>query len=189
MLGWRLPNQLREHHVPGLNLTRAEAAVRSALLAVDSYDVVLDLTSDEKTFNAHTTVKFSAKTPEPTFIDVVAGSLTGATLNGTALDVSGFDGESLHLIPAAGANVLAVDAVANYMNTGEGLHRFVDPADGEVYLYSQFETADARRMYACFDQPNLKATFTLTVEVPDHWEVISNNPVASKESIREGVTR
>jgi aminopeptidase N len=175
--------------VPGPNLTRAEAAERSALIAVDSYDVVLDLMSDEKTFIARTTVKFTAKAPGATFIDVVAASLASATLNGSALDVSGFDGESLHLTPTSGANTLVVDAVANYMNTGEGLHRFVDPADSEVYLYSQFETADARRMYACFDQPNLKATFTLTVDVPDHWEVISNNPVASKESLREGVTR
>jgi aminopeptidase N len=175
--------------VPGLNLTRAEAAERSDLIAVDSYDVVLDLTSDEKTFIARTTVKFTAKKPGATFIDVVAASITSATLNGSALDVSGFDGESLHLTPALGANTLIVDAIANYMNTGEGLHRFVDPADSEVYLYSQFETADARRMYACFDQPNLKATFGLTVDVPDHWEVISNNPAASRESIREGVTR
>jgi aminopeptidase N len=175
--------------VPGLNLTRAEAAERSELIAVDSYDVVLDLTSDEKTFLAKTTVKFTAKRPGTTFIDVVAASLTSATLNGASLDVSGFDGESLHLSPSLGANTLVVDAVANYMNTGEGLHRFVDPADGEVYLYSQFQTADARRMYACFDQPNLKATFTLTVVVPDHWEVISNNPVASKESVRDGISR
>lgn len=175
--------------MPGLNLTRAEAAERSTLISVDSYDVVLDLTSSPETFNSRTTVKFTAKAEGTTFIDVVAASLASATLNGSALDRSGFDGESLHLTPTVGGNTLVVDAVARYMNTGEGLHRFVDPADDEVYLYSQFETADARRMYACFDQPDLKATFTLTVDVPDHWEVISNSPVASKVPVRDGVTR
>ena len=59
-----------------------------------------------------------------------------------------------------------------YTNTGEGLHRFIDPLDGETYLYSQFETADAKRMYACFDQPDLKATFTIHATVPEHWEVV-----------------
>ena len=175
--------------MPGLNLTRAEAAERSALLSVDSYEVVLDLTSGAETFNSRTSVKFAAKSEGTTFIDVVAASLTSAILNGTALDTAAFDGESLHLTPTLGTNTLVVDALARYVNTGEGLHRFVDPADGEIYLYSQFETADARRMYACFDQPDLKATFTLTVDVPDHWEVISNNPVESKVSVREGVTR
>ena len=175
--------------MPGLNLTRAEAAERSALISVDSYEVFLDLTSGVETFKSRTSVKFAAKTEGSTFIDVVAASLTSAILNGTALDTSGFDGESLHLTPTTGTNTLVVESLARYMNTGEGLHRFVDPADGEIYLYSQFETADARRMYACFDQPNLKATFTLTVDVPDHWEVISNNPVESKVSVREGVTR
>ena len=58
--------------------------------------------------------------------------------------------------------MLVVDADLLYTNTGEGLHRFVDPLDGETYLYSQFETADAKRMFACFDQPDLKAAFTLS---------------------------
>lgn len=172
-----------------MNLSRIEAAERSAIVAVDSYDVVLDLTTSPETFNARTTVKFSAKASQATFIDVVAASLASATLNGSALDVSSFDGESLFFTPAAGENILVVDAIARYMNTGEGLHRFVDPADEEVYLYSQFETADARRMYACFDQPDLKATFALTVDVPDHWEVISNNPIATKEPLRDGFTK
>lgn len=175
--------------MPGLNLTRAEAAERSSLLSVDSYDVVLDLTSGAESFKSRTTVKFAAKDAGKTFIDVVANSLASASLNGSPLDVSNFDGESLFLTPTSGTNTLVVDAVARYMNTGEGLHRFVDPADDEVYLYSQFETADARRMYACFDQPDLKATFTLTVDVPDHWEVITNYPVASKSPVRDGFTR
>lgn len=175
--------------MPGLNLTRAEAVERSGLIAVDSYDVVLDLTTGAENFNAHTTVKFKGKSSGSTFIDVVADSLTSATLNGASLDVTQFDGKTLHLTDIKPDNVLVVDAVARYMNSGEGLHRFVDPADGEVYLYSQFETADARRMYACFDQPDLKAIFKLTVDAPEHWEVISNNPVVSTEKVRDGVKR
>jgi aminopeptidase N len=71
-----------------------------------------------------------------------------------------------------------VDADCHYSNTGEGLHRFVDPVDGEVYLYSQFETADAKRMFACFDQPDLKATFDVSVTAPQHWQVVSNGATA-----------
>ena len=71
-------------------------------------------------------------------------------------------------------NVVVVDADCSYSNTGEGLHRFVDPVDGEVYLYSQFETADAKRVFACFDQPDLKATFDVTVTAPARWEVVSD---------------
>src|SRR5205823_5971481 len=58
----------------------------------------------------------------------------------------------------------------------EGLHRFKDPVDDETYLYSQFETFDAHRMFACFDQPDLKATFSFTVDAPEHWHVVSNMP-------------
>ena len=76
---------------------------------------------------------------------------------------------------------MVVDADCRYSNTGEGLHRFVDPVDGEVYLYSQFETADAKRMFACFDQPDLKAAFDVTVTVPSHWQVISNGATFSVE--------
>ena len=85
-------------------------------------------------------------------------------------------------------NTVVVDAVCRFSNTGEGLHRFVDPVDDEVYLYSQFETADAKRMFACFDQPDLKATFDISVTAPVHWEVISNgvlpasNPTATPKS-------
>ena len=97
------------------------------------------------------------------------------SLNGHELDVSGYD-ESIG-IPLRGLadhNVLVVDADCRYSNTGEGLHRFVDPVDDETYLYSQFETADAKRMFACFDQPDLKATFDIRVTAPKHWRVVSN---------------
>ena len=105
-----------------------------------------------------------------------------ATLNGIDLDVSGYDESTGIALPGlAERNTLVVDAVCRYSNTGEGLHRFVDPVDNEVYLYSQFETADAKRMFACFDQLDLKATFDITVTAPTHWEVVSNGASAGVE--------
>ncbi|MEI6250594.1 MAG: aminopeptidase N [Actinomycetes bacterium] len=170
--------------MPGINLTREEAALRASLLSVESYDVILDLTTSPETFLAKTTVVFACTTPgAATFIDVVAKKLIKAELNGVVIDASKFDGETLFLDNLAAANTLVVEVDARFMNTGEGLHRFTDPADNEVYLYTQFETADARRMYACFDQPDLKATFTLTATAPAHWELISNNPVASRTDL------
>ena len=159
------------------NLTRDEARERARILSVDSYDVELDLTTGGETFRSTTTVRFSSSEPGArTFIDLVAPTTREATLNGVKLDVAAlFDGERLTLPELAADNELTVVADAAYMRTGEGLHRFVDPVDEAVYLYSQFETADAHRMFSCFDQPDLKATFELTVYAPPSWEVISNS--------------
>ncbi|SIO89622.1 aminopeptidase N [Nocardiopsis sp. JB363] len=159
------------------NLTRDEARERARILSVDSYDVELDLTTGGETFRSTTTVRFSSSEPGArTFIDLVAPTTREATLNGVKLDVAAlFDGERLTLPELAADNELTVVADAAYMRTGEGLHRFVDPVDEAVYLYSQFETADAHRMFTCFDQPDLKAAFELTVYAPPSWEVISNS--------------
>jgi aminopeptidase N len=162
------------------NLTREQAAERAALVTVDNYRIALDLTDGagrpgEDTFRSVTTVQFEALAGTDTYIDIAADSIRSATLNGRDIDVSGYD-ESTG-IPLRGLserNVLVVDADCRYSNTGEGLHRFVDPVDEEVYLYSQFETADAKRMFACFDQPDLKATFDIMVAAPLNWRVISN---------------
>ena len=177
------------------NLTRDDARTRADLLNVDSYDVVLDLTDgggkpSDRTFRSTTTVRFTATRPgESTFIDVIADRILSVTLNGTDVDVSGYTTESGIALPdLQDDNVLVVDADLLYTNTGEGLHRFVDPLDGETYLYSQFETADAKRMFACFDQPDLKATFALTVTVPDHWQVASNARESETEHLSAGKT-
>ncbi len=166
--------------MPGVNLTRAEAKVRSGLIAVESYDVDLNLVTGDETFTSSTTVRFTCNSPgSSTFIDAVGKSIISATLNGAPLDVSNFDGESVHLPSLAAQNELILVVESIYSKSGEGLHRFVDPADNEVYLYSQHEVADARRTFACFDQPDLKATFAISANVPAHWEVISNNPTES----------
>ena len=165
------------------NLTRDQAVERAALITVDSYQISLDVTDGsnnsgapgERTFRSTTTVVFDALAGADTVIDIAADTVRGATLNGRDLDVSGYDESTgIPLRGLADRNVLVVDADCRYSNTGEGLHRFVDPVDDETYLYSQFETADAKRMFACFDQPDLKATFDLRVVAPKHWKVISN---------------
>ncbi len=175
------------------NLTRDDARARADLLSVESYDVALDLTdghgaASDGTFRSVTTVRFRANRPgESTFIDVIADRFFRVTLNGREVDTSGYrpeDGLTLAGLPEE--NELVVDAELRYTNIGEGLHRFVDPLDDEVYLYSQFETADAKRMYACFDQPDLKATFTLRATVPAHWEAASNGRIESVEPLDAG---
>jgi aminopeptidase N len=167
--------------VPVPNLTRDDAAARAGLLAVSSYDLFLDVTDGrghpgEETFRSITTIRFDARTPgADTFVDLVADHVRSATLNGVELDVSGYTEEhGLALPDLAATNELVVDADCRYSRSGEGLHRFVDPEDGQVYLYSHFEPAEAKRMFACFDQPDLKGTFTLHVTAPFDWQVISN---------------
>ncbi|MEO6529916.1 MAG: aminopeptidase N, partial [Specibacter sp.] len=170
-----------------MNLTRAEAIERSATLTVKSYDVSLDLTTSETTFASTTTVAFSAKEGSASFIDAVTAAVHQVTLNGVELDPAQVsDGVRIQLPSLAAENVLTVVADAHFMNTGEGLHRFVDPADGEVYLYSQFEVPDSRRMFAVFEQPDQKAAFTFHVTAPEYWNVISNSPTPAPEAAGEG---
>jgi aminopeptidase N len=157
------------------NISRAEAATRAKEVSVASYQVSLDLSTGSETFRSTTRVLFASITPE-TWIDLLAPELLSVQLNGEPVDVSGYDGARIGITGLAETNELLIEANCAYMNSGEGLHRFVDPVDDEVYLYTQFETADARRMYACFEQPDLKATFQLTVSAPAHWQVISNAP-------------
>jgi aminopeptidase N len=167
--------------VPGLNLSRAEAKERADHLYVNSYVVTLDVTKGEETFYSKSEVSFTCNKPGfATFIDAVGRSVISATLNGVAVDTSNFDGESIFLTNLAAENLLVIEIEAEYSKSGEGLQRSVDPSDGEVYLYSQGETAHIRNMFPCFDQPALKATFSLTVTTPGHWEAVSNNPVESK---------
>jgi aminopeptidase N len=169
------------------NLTRDQAVERAALVTVDSYRIDLDLTDGngnpgEHTFRSATTIEFDALAGADTYLDIAANVIHSATLNGRDIDVSAYDESSgIPLTGLAEHNVVVIAADLRYSNTGEGLHRFVDPVDGEVYLYSQFETADAKRMFACFDQPDLKAAFDITVTAPSHWEVISNGATFSIE--------
>ncbi len=166
------------------NLTHAEAIERARLLDVTGYDITLDLTDGtggpgERAFRSMTEITFECREPgAQTFVEVAAERVRAATLNGDPIDTSNWSAErGLTLPPLAAQNVLVVDADFAYSNSGQGLHRSLDPVDKEVYLYSQFETADAQRVFACFDQPDLKAVFRWHATVPAHWTVVSNMPV------------
>ncbi|WP_406462400.1 aminopeptidase N [Streptomyces sp. NBC_00111] len=181
--------------MPGENLSRDEARERAELLTVDGYEVALDLRSavgepdggddaGPRTFRSQTTVRFrAARAGASTFADLLAPSVTAVTLNGRDLDPAAvFDGTRIALEDLAGGeNVLVVDARCAYSRTGEGMHRFVDPEDGEVYLYTQYEPADARRVFANFEQPDLKAPYRFEVTAPEGWQVRSNGAEESHE--------
>ncbi|HVK45736.1 MAG TPA: aminopeptidase N [Micropruina sp.] len=158
------------------NLTRDEARARATLLQTTGYLVTVDLTGSTTTFTSTSTISFTATAAGATFVDLIADSIIAATLNDVALDTSAYNGERLQFEVGEGPQVLAVTAVCRFSNTGEGLHRFVDPVDDRTYCYTQLEVADARRVYACFEQPDLKASFTFSVIAPAHWTVLSNSP-------------
>ncbi|KGJ77111.1 aminopeptidase N [Cryobacterium roopkundense] len=173
--------------MPGENLTRVEAQERAALVTVHSYDVTLDLTTGPELFASTTTVKFAATAGASTFIDAITHTVHSVTLNGVSLDPAAVsDGIRIQLSDLAAENELTVVADAIYTNTGEGLHRFVDPVDNEVYLYSQFEVPDSRRVFTVFEQPNLKATFKFTVTAPGAWQVISNSTTPEPTDAENG---
>ncbi|QSR32042.1 aminopeptidase N [Nocardioides sp. S5] len=180
--------------MPGTNLTRDEAATRAALLDVTSYTIDLDLTSatqpDQGTFSSTTTLEFTCREPgSSTFADLVAPTVREITLNGRSLDpATAYVDSRIALDDLETTNTLVVTADCAYSNTGEGLHRFVDPADDKVYLYSQFEVPDARRVFTTFEQPDLKSVFTFNVTAPSHWVVVSNAETPEPREVRDGAS-
>ncbi|MFF1874780.1 aminopeptidase N [Kitasatospora herbaricolor] len=179
--------------MPGKNLSREEAQQRAGILEVDAYRVHLDVTSATDaaagTFRSSTTIGFRCSEPgAATFVDLLAPAVRSVRLNGRELaPAEVFDGARITLDGLAAENVLEVEADCAYSRTGEGLHRFTDPADGETYLYTHYEPADARRVFADFEQPDLKAPFTFSVTAPAAWDVWSN---AVHENIKdEGTAR
>ncbi len=169
------------------NLTRDEAATRSALITVSSYQVDLDLSGDDVTFGSVSVIRFSCAAPgSSTHLDLTAPAVREIILNDAPVSLDAFDGDRITLTGLAADNVLRVTVDCAYSHSGEGLHRFTDPADGRVYLYSDLETFDAHRVYACFDQPDMKATYELAVTAPADWQVVSN--MAAESSIRDGET-
>ena len=169
--------------MPGANLTRVEAEERKSIVQYPiHYSVDLDLTQGDTTFVSTSTIQFGAKAGESTFLDLIADEVTSVTLNGESVEPGEVFADSrIALNNLRERNEVVVTAVCRYSTTGEGLHRSVDPSDGNVYLYSQFEVPDARRVYAVFDQPDLKAVFKFSVLAPCSWIVTSNMPVESTE--------
>ncbi|MFD5225610.1 aminopeptidase N [Microbacterium sp. NPDC058342] len=175
--------------MPGENLTRTEAQERRAVIDTHSYAVSLDLTKGAEVFGSRSVVRFTATPGSFTFIDLIARDVREISLNGEQIDpTEAFRDSRIALSDLQAENVLIVDADCLYTNTGEGLHRFVDPVDGEVYLYSQFEVPDSRRVFAVFEQPDLKATFQFTVTAPAAWKVVSNSPTPEPIVHDDGTT-
>lgn len=177
--------------MPGTNLTRDEAATRAALLDVSSYSVDLDLTTSETTFASTTTIEFTCSEPgAETFADLVDATVHSIMLNGESLDpATAYADSRIALSGLAATNTLVVVADCTYSRTGEGLHRFVDPVDDRVYLYSQFEVPDARRVFTTFEQPDLKSVFTFVVRAPEQWKVVSNSPTPAPTALGDGTAR
>lgn len=168
----------------GTNITRDEAGIRSSVVSNVRYEIELDLSTRDETFPTRTTVRFDGTAGANTWVDFIAPGVSEITLNGKEIALSAHDGHRIALTELASENTLVVVGSGLYMNTGEGLHRFIDPVDNEVYLYTQFEVADARRVFACFDQPDLKATYQFSLTAPAHWKIVSNSiaPVPTAHS-------
>lgn len=175
--------------MPGTNLTREEAQIRAGILAVESYTIDLDLTTSDTTFGSTTTIRFSSsETGASSFADLVDATVHSITLNGRDLDpATAYADSRIALDDLQAENELVVRADCTYSHSGEGLHRFVDPVDDRVYLYSQFEVPDARRVFTTFEQPDLKSTFQFNVTAPSHWKVVSNSPSPEPKDLRDGV--
>ncbi|WP_137656110.1 aminopeptidase N [Bifidobacterium moukalabense] len=167
--------------MPGANLTRIEAEERKSIISAPiHYKVSLDLTRGAKDFGSETTVTFDAKPGSSSFLDLIANEVSEVVLNGETLNPAAVFADSrIELKNLEAHNEVIVKALCQYSNTGEGLHRSVDPSDGNIYLYSQFEVPDARRVYAVFDQPDLKAVFDFSVLAAKSWIVTSNMPAVS----------
>jgi aminopeptidase N len=159
------------------SLSHSEAIARAELLSVSAYDIDLDLTGarEDEYFTSTATVRFTCGNPgAETFVELKPASVRELVLNGRPIDPFGLEGNRILLANLLAENELVVRARVPYSNTGEGLHRFTDPEDGEVYLYAQAGPDDAQRIFACFDQPDLKAPITLTATTPPGWTVRAN---------------
>ncbi|MCQ9185841.1 aminopeptidase N [Streptomyces sp. IBSBF 2953] len=156
-------------------LTRDEALSRAKLLDVHRYTIELDLTTGDETFESVTVIRFAARANGDTFVEVRPDTLHSVTLDGEPLDPGTLDAGRLALDGlTAGDHELRVRAAMRYSRTGEGMHRFTDPTDGETYVYTQLFMNDVQRVFAAFDQPDLKAVFEMSVKAPENWTVLAN---------------
>ncbi|MCA1224189.1 aminopeptidase N, partial [Streptomyces sp. 8L] len=156
-------------------LTRDEARTRAQLIDVHRYAIALDVTTGSETFDSRTVIHFTAHAAGDTFVELKPATLRALALDGTELDPAALTGNRYPLTGLTpGEHELRVDADMRYSHTGEGLHRFTDPTDGETYLYTQLFLDDVQRVFAAFDQPDLKAVFEATVTAPENWTVLGN---------------
>ena len=169
-----------------LNITRAEAVSRFEVVANPKYTVALTIDGKGETYSCVASISFDAKNGAETWLDLISPLVDSIWLNGAELKVSEvFDGTRIKLVNLKEKNSVQVKANCSYMNTGEGLHRHIDPVDNEVYIYTQFEVADSRRVFPVFEQPDIKGTLALTVSAPSKWTLISNSPTPSSVKVNE----
>ena len=167
-----------------LNITRNEAIQRAGLVSDPVYTVSLELDGKGETFSCFASIDFKAQENSNTWIDLVSPLVESVWLNGEELNVKEvFNGTRIQLRNLNPENKLKIKAQCSYMNTGEGLHRHVDPVDNEVYIYTQFEVPDCRRVFPVFEQPDIKGVLNLTVKAPTKWTVISNTETPAPKNI------
>ncbi len=169
-----------------LNITRNEAIQRAGLVSDPVYTVSLELDGKGETFSCFASIDFKAQENSNTWIDLVSPLVESVWLNGEELNVKEvFNGTRIQLRNLKPENKLKIKAQCSYMNTGEGLHRHIDPVDNEVYIYTQFEVPDCRRVFPVFEQPDIKGVLNLTVKAPTKWTVISNTETPAPKNIED----
>ena len=167
-----------------LNITRKEAIERASLISDPVYRVSLELDGKGDTFSCFASIDFKSKENSNSWIDLVSPHVESIWLNGEELNVKEvFDGTRIKLQKLKQDNQLKIKAQCSYMNTGEGLHRHIDPVDSEVYIYTQFEVPDCRRVFPVFEQPDIKGVLNLTVKAPSNWTIISNTETPEPKNI------
>jgi len=172
-----------------LNITRADAQSRAGVIKNPSYTVALTIDGLGDTYSCVASINFDAKNGAETWLDLISPLVDSVWLNGSELKVSEvFDGSRIKLTNLKDKNTVQVKANCSYMNTGEGLHRHIDPVDNEVYIYTQFEVADSRRVFPVFEQPDIKGTLALTITAPSKWTLISNSPTPASVKVNDAMS-
>jgi aminopeptidase N len=165
-------------------LARQEAEERAARLSSISYDLSLDLEAGAKTYRGDVAVGFSHEGAGDTFLEFSGGTIERFEVNGAPVEPEWSDHRLLLRGEWLEADNLVRLAYENrYDHGGEGFHQFIDPQDGEEYLYTQFEPYQAHRLFPCFDQPDLKAAYRLTVDAPQGWRVVSSAAEVDGENL------
>ena len=176
-------------------LSQDEAVARARLVSEISYEIHLDLVAGASSYRGDVTIRFDFAASDDgaadgVFLDQRGGGIERIEVNGEEIEVG--PGEYRIGLPAAAlqaSNVVRVGYEHEYDHTGDGFHQFIDPEDGSEYLYSNFEPYNAHRLFPCFDQPDLKASYDLTVDAPSDWELIANGPELGREELKDGRLR
>ena len=173
-------------------LTESEALTRCQRVANVSYALSLVIDGERPQYDGEATIRFQSTDPSSaTFLDFTGGEIFECVVNGANYDLAPRHSHRIEL-PARlleSENEVRVRYRNDYDRTGSGFHRFQDPEDGEVYLYTDFEPYCAHRLFPCFDQPDLKATYDVDVTAPQAWVVVANGAEDRREAVGDGAIR